>query len=358
MDKIVSFPHMAEAYIIARSLFENIGCNVLVPPYSNEKTMEKGVINSPEFCCIPYKLTLGNMIEALDLGANVIFMLGGSRQGICRLPQYPINQEKTLKRLGYNFEMKNTDSFKNIVKNVKSACREKPSNLKIFKALKFTWSKLLLVDKINELSRFYRAYEIKIGETNKIKKHLLSIVDEAKIDYEIKQARELVNEKFDNIKIDKDKEIIRIGIGGEFFVTMDYFVNRDIEKRLGEIGVLVENPTTFAYLIKAIFGLGQRRNFLKLGYKYVPITSGGEDIPTLGRVEYFAKKGFDGYITLSPFGCMPESSVKPFIHHISKRFALPTIHFSFDENMSETYLDTRLSAFVNTIRRKKEIKNG
>lgn len=354
--KILSFPHMAEASIIAKAFFETLGCKVIVPPYNNKKALEKGVINSPEFVCIPYKITLGNMIDALDLGVNVLIMLGGQKQGICRLAQYPINQEKTLKDLGYKFKMYTLGSLAKITmtNDLKELCGN-PSNyyFKLMRAGLILWQKAVLIDYLNYLTRFYRAYELKTGTADKTRKQMLSLVDNSKTRTDLKKIKKTIKNSFENIAIEPKKQVVKIGLGGEFFCVMDYYINCDLERRLGQLGVLVENPTTYGYLLKAAAKLGPRRKMIKLGLKHVPLSSGGEDLPTIGRVEYFAKKGFDGYISLYPMGCMPETTVAPIVERLGKKFGLAVIDFSIDENLSETYLQTRLEAFVNTIKRKK-----
>jgi len=53
--------------------------------------------------CFLYKVTLGNYIEALELGANVI--LSYDNQGTCRFKQYNRLHEFMLRQMGYEFEI-------------------------------------------------------------------------------------------------------------------------------------------------------------------------------------------------------------------------------------------------------------
>lgn len=361
MQYILTFPHMGEVYIIARSFFETLGCRVVVSPYNNKKILEKGVLHSPPEACIPFKITLGAMIEALEMGANTIFMLGdttGKNVGICRLPQYPRTQGEILRELGYQFKIFGLLSdWLNILylarKIVRALCGDPPDYYRRLKeAARVCWQKVTLVDLINELKRKYRPLEVTKGETTKITEAMFKLVDDSKTLQELREAQTKIIENFKNIEIDQKRRVIKIGMGGEFFVNLDHFTNCDLERRLGELGVWLENPTSYMYLMKAPVALGPRRRFVKLGYKQVPISSGGEDIPTVGRVEYFAKKGFHGYLVAQPFGCMPETAVIPFIEHLGEKFKISTFHLSIDENLSETYLQTRLEAWVNTLKRR------
>ena len=74
---LVTFPHMGNAYIAMKSVLEDLGVEVLVPPPCTKRTLELGTKHAPELACLPLKLNIGNYIEALEMGAEVIVMAGG-----------------------------------------------------------------------------------------------------------------------------------------------------------------------------------------------------------------------------------------------------------------------------------------
>ena len=57
-----------------------------------------GTRYSPECACLPFKLNLGNMIQALNQGATDIMMTGGF--GPCRFGYYSVIQETNPAGLG------------------------------------------------------------------------------------------------------------------------------------------------------------------------------------------------------------------------------------------------------------------
>ena len=99
----VGMPHMGNLYIPFKALFQRLDVDFVIPPLNNQRTLSLGVKYSPEGLCIPFKLTLGNLIEAAELGADTLLMPGG--YGICRLGYYAKTQEQILHDLGYNVEM-------------------------------------------------------------------------------------------------------------------------------------------------------------------------------------------------------------------------------------------------------------
>lgn len=61
--------------------------------------MSLGTKHSPEAICLPYKLILGNFIEAIEGGTDYVAMI--SSPGCCRLGEYGNCIHNALTDLGY-----------------------------------------------------------------------------------------------------------------------------------------------------------------------------------------------------------------------------------------------------------------
>ena len=70
----VAFPHMGTVYIAWSAALKKIGVEPFVPPYTSKKTLSLGTKHSPEAICLPYKLILGNFIEAIEGGTDYVAM--------------------------------------------------------------------------------------------------------------------------------------------------------------------------------------------------------------------------------------------------------------------------------------------
>ena len=77
-----------------------VGVEPYIPPYTSKETLSLGTKHSPEAICLPYKLILGNFIQALNGGADYVAMI--SAPGTCRLGEYSNGVEYALKELGYD----------------------------------------------------------------------------------------------------------------------------------------------------------------------------------------------------------------------------------------------------------------
>ena len=101
MNKIISFPHLGDYSYFIKPFIENItNQKVQVAPPITKKTIELGSKHSPDFICMPFKYNLGNYIESLEQGANILIQFGGG----CRYGNYAELQKTILKDLHYEFE--------------------------------------------------------------------------------------------------------------------------------------------------------------------------------------------------------------------------------------------------------------
>ena len=99
----VTFPHMGTLAIPMKSLLSNLGLQPVVPPPTSQSTITIGTKLSPEFACLPLKVNLGNYVEAIAKGAELILMAGGV--GPCRFGYYSQVQQEALRDAGYDVQL-------------------------------------------------------------------------------------------------------------------------------------------------------------------------------------------------------------------------------------------------------------
>ena len=112
-QKKIAFPHMGTVSYAWRAALRKLGVDAFIPPYTNKRTLSLGAKYAPEAICLPYKLILGNFIEALEGGCDYVSMI--TSPGICRLGEYGQLIENVLKDLGYKdryIELSLYDGFK------------------------------------------------------------------------------------------------------------------------------------------------------------------------------------------------------------------------------------------------------
>ena len=232
---------------------------------------------------------------------------------------------------------------------------------KALKAVKYFLKKAKYLEDIQTAEGIFRAYERNQGDTTRVVIKLLKQLDETNTSNGLRAFRNIIRDTFDNMDIDKTRNPLRVGLSGEIHISLEPYVNLDIRRKLGEMGVLINQSLSLYDWIVHKFHLNYHRKWLEhLARPHVPMDIGGECIWVLGEYIDKAKAGFDGFVHQYPFTCMPEVTARTIItNHLKKKYDLPVIYFSFDEQSAAEGFRTRLEAFVDLmhVRRDKKIED-
>jgi predicted nucleotide-binding protein (sugar kinase/HSP70/actin superfamily) len=72
----------------------------------------------------------------------------------------------------------------------------------------------------------------------------------------------------------------------------------------------------------------------------------------VGAAESLMQQGVDGIITISAFGCAPDSVMMSVVGEAARRARIPYMSLILDEHTGEAGLVTRLEAFVDMLARR------
>lgn len=353
MSKKITFPHIGNYYIPIYYLIDNIcKCQIIVPPPITKKTIELGSKYSPDYVCVPFKYNLGNFIESIEKGANIVLQAGGG----CRYGYYAELQEQILKDLDYNIEFvnfieNNSVSIKKIYKFAKKI-NPKLSKIKYYYHLLNAILMIIVMDKLGRFMRENIGFAVNEKEFEEIEKELLNelknkvnIIKIIKIYFKYKN-------KYKKIEINKPKDCLKVGIVGELYSIMEPYSSCYIEKKLAKKGVQVKRFTTITYLLlEKKYNL---KRLLRKGKKYLKYHLGADGTESVVLTQELAKKGYDGIIHIKSFGCTPEINAMPIMSRVSEDYHIPIIYFSFDSQDNTVGVETRLEAFYDMIVAKKE----
>ena len=192
----VAFPHMGTISIAWAAALRKIGLDAYVPPYTSKRTLSLGTKNSPEAICLPYKLILGNFIEAIEGGADYVAMI--TSPGICRLGEYGNNIKTTLQEMGYKanyIELSLYDGFRGLYRFMKELSG-KNNPVQIIRAINICMRKIFVIDELDSVLSYYRAREIRQGDAEKNYKKALHLIDSADKTSILKKARKKAHHSF------------------------------------------------------------------------------------------------------------------------------------------------------------------
>lgn len=361
----VAFPHMGTISIAWAAGLRKIGVEPYVPPYTSKKTLSYGTKNSPEAICLPYKLILGNFIEAIEGGADYVAMI--TSPGICRLGEYGNNIYTTLKDLGYKanyIELSLYDGIKGLYSFLKEISGKNDPIL-ILRAINITIRKIFAIDDLDRALSYYRAREIHIGDAEKNYKKALKIIDKADSTHELGKAYEQALKEIEKTEIDENREVLNVDLTGEIFLVNDEFSNQYIERELGRMGVQTRRSLTVGSFLKdAIIpkAFQNKETHLqraeRMAKPYLMRDIGGDALECVSDVVFADVKGKDGIIHISPFTCMPEIMSQNIFPTMRMEYEIPILALIMDEQTGRAGYITRLEAFVDLMRRKKRAKEG
>ncbi len=358
----VTFPHMGNIFISVKVLLDILGIDYVIPPNCNKKTFELGIAHSPEFMCLPFKIIMGDFIHGIENGAEVILFCGGDGQ--CRLGYYSDLYEEILKDLGYKVKIIRLDvaklSFKEVIHKFKPLTRN-ISQFDFVKGIIFAAKMILAVDKLHELANHTRCRELTIGETDKIINRFHNKVRTTKDHKAVKELISSSRKELKKIKIDPESKPLKIAIVGEIYVATETYANMDIERVLGKMGVEVHNTLSASHwikehFIKRLFPFSSKDTPHEAGKELMKTDDiGGHGLETIGNIILCAKSKYDGVIHLYPFTCMPEIVAQSTFDEIQDRYQIPIMTLILDEMTGEAGHMTRIEAFIDMIRRRREV---
>ncbi len=354
-EPIVTFANWGNYTIAFKVLFESLGIRVVLPEKTNPQAILEGAKISPEMFCFPFKVNLGNYLSAIRNGANTIFMVTATG-GSCRLRYYAVTQDKILKESGEKVNFIILDQgVRDIFLKVKKFSQK--SIWQILRAAKLCLEMLFFIEKIEKKAAFLRPREIKKGKTDLVFSEAIKKLEKVKKEKDFKKVQKEILEEFSKIEIQKISNLPKVGIVGEIYTVCDPGVNFEIEKKLGREGIEVHKEITLSYHLSKKFLFVDWRIQRKIK-KYLGSTVGGHGRDAIYEMLKYVKKGFDGVIQLLPAFCMPETTVRPILEKIHQETGIPFLSLSFDEEVAEAGIDTRLEAFVDVVKNYHESKKS
>ena len=347
----VAFPQIGNYQIPARFLFSHIlNCEVVEAPKITQHTVDLGVKYSPSFVCMPFKYTLGTLLEVVDR-ADVLVQLGGG----CRYGYYHELQSKIISDLGYDIKFINliiagrADVFRiyNELKKIDS----KFSKVRAIYYLFVTMKMIKYMDSIDHYIRSYVGFEDIDGSMEKYNDLMLREFLHVDGLFSLRRIYKKYFKLIKSVKVNIPDKITRVGVIGELYTVMEPFSNYYLEKTLASFNMSITRYTNATYLLL------KKSRFIKKNIKkcsYVKYRMGADATDNIIRAVSLCKSGYDGIIHIKSSFCTPEIGAMGIINKVCSDYGVPVLFFSFDSNTSRVGLETRLEAFNDMIEMRKK----
>jgi len=388
------------------AVFRSIGVDAQVMPPSDERTRELGARHSGGDECYPLKLTLGDCLKIMDEPGrnetNTAFLMA-TGQGPCRFGQYAPHFKSVFESLGVPDITIISPSFENGYADYGEASMA---------FVRSAWRAIVSADILLKLLLRTRPYEAKEGSADAAYEESLSdlsrVLEKRCRSYgqqmkELRAGLRRAGERFRAVPRHSDGRRPLVGVVGEIFCRLNSFSNEETVRRLEAAGAEVwmndvsewvwytneEEARQLARCGKA-FGaraVGARvRHFiqkrderalvslfdedlagreepsevgeiLRNAQPYLPAEgASGEMVVNVGKAVYFARKGLDGVIDISPFTCMNGIICEAIYPRLSRdNGGIPIRNFYFDGTQSD--LDSDIDIFLELARNYRARKN-
>lgn len=356
----ITFPHIGNSYIPIKGLFEDLGVETVIPPKCSKNTLEIGTKHAPELICLPLKINMGNYIESIEKGADTIVITGGC--GPCRFGYYCEVQKEILKDLGYDVDVVVLEApegdKKEFIRRVSKIANTK-NIVKISKSIKNAITVLKKLNKFEEMVLKTRPYEVYDNEVDNLYKHFIKKLENSNGSKEMIDHLNKALKMIDEIPLDTSREVLKVGIVGEIYTVIEDFTNFDIGKKLNKMGVEVHKSLSTGEWITEMLlfrslGMSKEMKIWEAAKPYVTTCIGGHARETIGNTVLYSEQKYDGVIQLMPFTCMPEIVAMSMMPSIQEEKDIPILTLIIDEMTGEAGYLTRLEAFIDLLRNRKE----
>lgn len=302
-ERIACFPKLGGyAKPLNRLVEQCLGWKTIMCPPITKRTVEIGAKNSPDTVCTPFKIIMGQFIEARDLGANTLIMPAFG----CRLGFYDILHKQVLQDLGYEFEM------------------------------------IELFDYVATATKLYQTFN----------KHKPDLTRERFDEVLFDVAREIV--AMDKAADEKRRKGNgpKIGLVGDLYSVIEPHGNCEIEKWLAKHDVQVIRITDLTYLALNMFDIPKQ---IAECAGYADYYIGGNANCTISQAyKMLTQEKVDGLIHMKAATCTPEITAMTILQNMAQDHNVPIMYLTFDTETGEAGMHTRWEAFLDMLTMKKE----
>lgn len=355
----ISVPNLGNTALAAKALFDSLKIDYVFPEETSTRTLELGCKHSPEEICLPFKIMIGNYLEAMEKGADTFIITGSC--GPCRYGEYCELQINILKKLNPKVNLIVIDAPGDIGKDellnrIKLISDSSPLNKG--EKIKAVFNAIKVINSIDELEKNLRlkaGYEIHRGQCKKLLFNLKKSLKEAKDTREMLSLIKYYKKASSDIVVDKSIQPIKIAIIGEIYTIIEPFSNLYIEDKLMDLGVSTVRTLYPSWWVKNMLMSPlkiQSLDIRRASREYLPHYIGGHGRECIGEAVLSQRQGCDGAIQIFPFGCMPEIVSKSILPSISRDKDFPIMTLVVDELTGEAGYITRIEAFIDLLERR------
>lgn len=369
-EQVLGFPTIGKLGLALETVFSGAGVSCVGPVPVTKRTVELGQELAPEFICHPMTVTIGQMRQCLEAGANTLVMVAG--KGRCRLGWYAEIQELLLKKAGYDFTMVSIGSPFPLSSNYRSFARSvgqifggRSVSGALNSAL-LAYCKSLRLEQGEQLLYKLRAVEEKRGSADKLYAWFVAEVKRSNTLSCLKRCWQEFQHQCASIDLVEGIKPLKVRLIGEIYAVFEDFVNNNLARVLGSLeGVRVEIDQEITVMNWLHYNVLRHPRLLLRHKKiagaarpYLSDLVGGHGLDSIGLTALAPREGVEGVVHLWPFTCMPEIIAQSILTRVVKDSGLPLLTIIVNEQTGEAGINTRLESFAHILLERRVAKEG
>lgn len=323
-------------------LFSELNLEPVISEKTSRELLDHGVKKSLSEICVPIKVMFGHLLNLDQKQVDYIFLprFNSIKRGVVLCPKFlglPDMVKHSLKSLKTELIIDQIDS-------VSDDISQYSNHQKLAETLKI--SKTEMKAALNKASAFWHRYRNLLFEGYLIDNFLgvekIELLEELVYKFE----NDLTPPQSKNKKIAKSENevVLDIALIGYVYNIFDHYINMDIINKLKEMGVRIH---TFSMLADEIVEKELSKLRKPMFWEFTNKLYGAAE-------NYFKNNKIDGVIHLTAFGCGPDSILGQILEIDAKEYKKAFMTLRIDEQTGESHIITRIEAFVDLLRLKKE----
>ncbi|MGJ7044400.1 acyl-CoA dehydratase activase-related protein [Thermoanaerobacterium thermosulfurigenes] len=297
-------------------LFKELGIETVLSEDTSKVILDLGVKKAVPEICVPMKVYTGHIINLLDKNVDYIYIprFVSLSKGTFMCPKF----------------MGLPDMIKGLFDDIDDKILTNS-----------------IISKDDDISDFkiYKDFIVRLGVSKYDLKKALKRAREEWLSFRKLNKKGFdINELLDEDTPQKYDGDITIGLLGYVYNVYDRFMNMDLINTLRKMNVKI---ITFDMLDEKLIKKYQSRFKKEMFWEFTNKIMGA-------AYNFMEMDIIDGIIQISAFGCGPDSILEPFLSIDSENAKKPYMILRIDEQTGESHILTRIEAFIDLVRIKKQ----
>lgn len=321
-------------------LFSELGVEVVVSDNSSRELLDQGVKKSLAEICVPIKVMVGHILNLEQKKVDFIFLprFKSIQKNLVLCPKFlglPDMIKHSLTKLKTPLIIDQIDSETEVI--------DQYSNYQKLAAVLET-SEKEMKSALEAAADFWQRYR-KLLKQGYLIDYFANIKTMTKLEQKIVEAELEISQPQNNlVKPAAGEELIEIAVIGYVYNVFDHYLNMNIINKLKEMGVKVY---TFSMVAEDVIAAKLAELRKPMFWQFSNKLYGAAE-------HYLENNKIDGLIHLTAFGCGPDSILGQILEIDAPKHNKSFMTLRIDEQTGESHLITRIEAFIDLLRLKKE----